>query len=248
MEYRKEQILMQQLPAAVFVKNFIEGHPADCEEFLTDFINASKLVMEKGNEKFVLRNHKEQSHGQADIYNSHYELDFKILADTDYMEAKRMFSYSITEICPGLTAVGSSELQGSKTVFDIIKCLRNKTMDDLKNIEDGTIRLPENKVIRHILSKISVDKNILLFLPHNYFIKGVKTNLDIAEFIVSCIASDLEGLFEYRKMKVNKDIYVAFVSNDYFIIAQENNNSLIFYDMINCYESDIFNYLFHVSG
>lgn len=248
MEYHKEQILMKQLPAAVFVKNFIEGHPADCEEFLTDFINASKLVNEKGNEKFILRNHKEQSHGQPDIYNSHYELDFKILADTDYMEARRMFSYSITEICPGLTAIGSSRSQDSRTVFDVIKCLRNKTMDDLKNIENGTLRLPESRIIKHVLSKISVDKNILFFLPYNYFIKEFETNLDIAKFIVSCIASDLEGFFKYRKTKVNKDSYVAFVSNEYFLIAQEKNNSLIFYDMISSDVSDTFNYLFHAGG
>lgn len=78
MGFDKKEILLKELPAAVIVKNFIKGHPTDCEEYLTDFINSSKMVKEKGNEKFALRKHCEQSEGQSDIYNSFYELDFKI--------------------------------------------------------------------------------------------------------------------------------------------------------------------------
>lgn len=67
MGFDKKEILIEQLPAAVIVKNFIKEHPADNEEYLRDFINLSKLVTEKQNEKFILRNHREQSDGQSDI-------------------------------------------------------------------------------------------------------------------------------------------------------------------------------------
>ena len=50
MDYDKEQLFIKQLPTAVFIKNFIGGHPADCEDYLKDFVNSSKLVKEKGNE------------------------------------------------------------------------------------------------------------------------------------------------------------------------------------------------------
>lgn len=89
MGFDKKNILLKELPAAAIVKNFVKGHPADNEEYLRDFINLSKLVIEKGNEKFTLREHHEQSDGQSDIYNnSPYELDFKILIDPKYMEGK----------------------------------------------------------------------------------------------------------------------------------------------------------------
>lgn len=104
MRFDKKEILLEQLPAAVTVKNFIKGHPADNEEYLRDFINLSKLVTEKINEKFTLRSHREQSDGQSDIYNSDYELDFKLLIDYKYMEGKNLLSRSIKEIAPGVTA------------------------------------------------------------------------------------------------------------------------------------------------
>lgn len=246
MDYDKEQLFIKQLPTAVFIKNFIGGHPADCEEYLKDFVNSSKLVKEKGNEEFVLREHEKQSQGQADIYNAYYELDFKILVDTKYMEAKRMFSNSITELCPGVTSIGGAKLQGNETVFDIIKCFRDKTLKDLNDIESGISKNPENRVIKQTLNKISVDKNILFFLPYDYAFQKINTDLDSAKFISSCIASDLKGLLEYRKMKVDKDTFVTFVSNEYFIIAQEKNNTLIFYDMIKTSSSDLYSYLFNV--
>lgn len=246
MDYGKEQLLIKQLPTAVFIKNFIEVHSADYEEYLKDFVNLSKLVKEKGNEKFVLREHKQQSQGQADIYNSYYELDFKILVDTKYMETKRMFSNSITEIYPGVTFVGRSKLQGSKKVFDIIKCFRNKTLKDLNDIENGISKNPEDKVIKQTLKLVSVGKNILFFLPYDYTFQKEETDSYNAVYIASCIANDLRGLLEYRKLKVNKDTYVAFVSNKYFIITQERDNRLIFYDMIKTSMSDLYTYLFHV--
>jgi len=244
-KYNKNQILIKQLPAAVIIKNFIDGHPADCEEYFKDFINSSKLAKEKGNEAFFLRKHDEQSQGQSDIYNSFYELDFKILVDTKHMEAKSMLSHSITEFYPGVTAVGCSRLQGSKTVYDIIKSLRYKRIEDLISIENGKLRVPESRVIKQIINKISVDKNILFFLPYDYFFEKKETDQDIAKIIVNCIAEDLKGLFEYRKMKVKKDTYIAFISNGYFVITQEINNTLILYDMIKTKTSDMYNYLFY---
>lgn len=246
MKYDKNQILIKQLPTAVFIKNFIEGHPADCEEYLKDFINSSKLVEEKGNEEFILRSHDQQSQGQTDVYNSMYELDFKILADTKYMEAKSMLSNSLTELCPGVTAVGSSKLQGNRRAFDIIKFLRNKTIEDLKNIENEMSRNAEDKLLKQTLNKLSVSKNILFFLPYDYYFDEFETDPDVAKFIARCISEDLKGVLEYRKTKVEKDTYISFVSKEHFIITQEKNNALEFYDMIKTSTSNLYDYLFHV--
>ena len=51
--YDRNQVLVKRLPAAVCVKDFIEGHAANYEEYLTDFVNASKLVEEKNGEIFL---------------------------------------------------------------------------------------------------------------------------------------------------------------------------------------------------
>ena len=180
MKYDKNKLCIKQLPPAVIIKNYIKGHPADYEQYLIEFINSSKLVKDKGNEKFILRKHEEQSQGQSDIYNTVYELDFKILVDTDYMEAKKLLSKSIAEICPGVIVVGDSESKKTESCFDIVKCFRFKSLKELMDIESGILKYPESRSIKKVLNKITVDKNLLLFFPYDYYYKNEETNLEIA--------------------------------------------------------------------
>ena len=86
--YDRNQVLVKRLPTAVCVKDFIEGHAANYEEYLTDFVNASKLVEEKNGEIFSLRNHSEQSSGESDIYNDFYDLDKNVIYYAKYGKSK----------------------------------------------------------------------------------------------------------------------------------------------------------------
>lgn len=167
---------IKSLPTAVIIKDYIDGHPANYEEYLTEFINASKLVQEKGNEEFRLRDQKEQSQGQNDVYNSFYELDFKFLVDEGYMEGKRLLSPSITEYFPGVTAIGPSKKSGSQLVYNILKCFRDKTLDDLEKIERDRQRDAESRLIKQALKKLAVNKNILFFLPYDYSFENKETD------------------------------------------------------------------------
>ena len=248
MNFGKENLLIKQLPPTVYIKNYIDGHPANYEDFLTTFINSSKLVTCKGNQKFVLRKHEEQNHGEADIFNSFYELDFKTLVDTMYMEAKSMLSPSISEICPGVISIGPSRLNGKRGAFDIVKCFRSKTIDDLIKIEGKNIKVTESKTIIQTLKTVSVNKNILLFLPFDYCFDNISTDTETAKFIINCISEDLRCLLEYRNLKIIKDTYISFISKGYFIIAQEKNNTLHFYDMIRTTQSDLYTYLYEVGN
>lgn len=247
MGFDKKEILLKQLPAAVIVKNFIKGHPADIEEYLRDFINLSKLVTEKGNEKFILRKHCEQSDGQSDIYNSNYELDFKILIDPKYMEGKNLLSRPITEIAPGVTAYGNSAVNGKQQACFINWCFRDKSLADLIKIQQNGSSLPEEKVIIHILEEMSIDKHILFFLPFNFFFQGIETEDKVAQFLIKWINDDLRGLMEYRKEMVDKDTYISFISNQFFVISQEQEKELRLYDMVNINQSELYKYLMAVS-
>ncbi len=247
MGFDKKEILVKQLPAAVIVKNFISGHLADYEEYLRDFINLSKMVTEKGNEKFVLREHRDQSDGQSDIYNSFYELDFKILIDPKYMEGKNLLSRSITEIVPGVTAYGNSKVNGKQQACFINWCFRDKSLVDLKKIQQNCSSLPEEKVIIHILEKMSIDKHILFFIPFNFFFQGIETDNKVAKFLIRWINDDLKGLIEYRKEKVDKDTYISFISNQFFVISQVQEKELRLYDMVNTNQSELYKYLMNVS-
>ena len=247
MGFDKKEILLEQLPAAVIVKNFIKGHPADNEEYLRDFINLSKLVKENKNEKFILRKHHEQSDRQSDIYNSEYELDFKILIDPNYMEGKNLLSRSITEIAPGVTAYGNSKVNGKQQACFINWCFRDKSLNDLKKIQQNGSSLPEEKVIIHILEEMSIDKHILFFLPFNFFFQGIETEDKVAKFLIKWINDDLRGLIEYRKEKVDKDTYISFISNQFFVISKEQEKELKLYDMVYTNQSELYKYLINVS-
>ena len=247
MGFDKKEILLEQLPAAVIVKNFIKGHPADNEEYLRDFINVSKLVKENKNEKFILRKHHEQSDRQSDIYNSEYELDFKILIDPNYMEGKNLLSRSITEIAPGVTAYGNSKVNGKQQACFINWCFRDKSLNDLKKIQQNGSSLPEEKVIIHILEEMSIDKHILFFLPFNFFFQGIETEDKVAKFLIKWINDDLRGLIEYRKEKVDKDTYISFISNQFFVISKEQEKELKLYDMVYTNQSELYKYLINVS-
>lgn len=182
MGFDKKEILLEPLPAAVIVKNFIKGHPADNEEYLSDFINSSKLVKEKKNEKFISRTHNEQSHRESDVYNSNYELDFKLLIDSKYMEGKRLLSRSIIEKASGVTVYCNSQVNGKQRACFINWCFRGKSLTDLKKIQQNGASLPEEKLIIHILAEMSKDKHILFFLPFNFSFRGLKLTMKLQSF------------------------------------------------------------------
>ena len=87
-----------------------------------------------------------------------------------------------------------------------------------------------------------VDKNIMFFLPFNYFFQRDFSDLAIKN-IISYINSDLKILLEYRKSKISKDTYIAFVSGMYFVLAKEENNNLIFSDKIKLKVSSLYQFL-----
>ena len=47
-------------------------------------------------------------------------------------------------------------------------------------------------------------------------------------------------------MKVTKDTYIAFISERYFVITEEKESSLIFYDMIKTSDSSLYSFLYSV--
>ena len=96
------------------------------------------------------------------------------------------------------------------------------------------------------MQKISVNKNIMFFLPYDYSFKNQETDFEGAKLIADCISKDLKSLLAYRKMKVTKDTYIAFISERYFVITEEKESSLIFYDMIKTSDSSLYSFLYSV--
>lgn len=94
---------------------------------------------------------------------------------------------------------------------------------------------------------MSTDKNILFFLPFNFFFQGIETDDEVAKFLIKWIDDDLKGLIEYRKEKVDKETYISFISNQFFVISKEQEKGLRLYDMVNTNQSELYKYLINVS-
>ncbi len=163
------------------------------------------------------------------------------------MEGKSLLSSSITEIAPGVTAYGNSKVNGKQQACFINWCFRDKSLTDLKKIQQNGASLPEEKLIIHILAEMSKDKHILFFLPFNFFFQGIETDDEVAKFLIKWINDDLRGLIEYRKEKVDKDTYISFISNQFFVISKAQEKKLRLYDMVNTNQSELYKYLMNVS-
>lgn len=238
------------LPAVVLIKNYVEGHEVDYEEYLTEFINASKLVELNDGNKFILKKHNEQSHGECDLVGKKYSLDLKLLTDPKYMEAKSLLSYGRYSPCTGITCTTLPKRPGeSMGYYDMIKVLRQSTLDRLLELEESKPKDKEEKVLINVLRHAAINKNVLFYLPFEYYYDGSETDDTIAKFISSNIFEDIKPLLEYRNTKTDKDTYIGYVSKGKFVIGKVNNKGIIEnYPLVSTSVSEEFEYLYGLFG
>lgn len=90
------------------------------------------------------------------------------------------------------------------------------------------------------MKKIEMDKNILLFLPFQYYFEHSETTEEVGRLIAKCIAEEFRELVAYRKEITLKDTYIGFVSKDKFILLKENDGCVEYYDMIKTKNSRLY--------
>lgn len=228
-------IMCKRLNVALIRNNYIIGMKYSYEEYLVDFLNASKLKKDKGNIEF--KHVKAQANSEADTTNGLYELDFKLFVDRKHMEAIRNLSMGIVRK-GGITLYTASKKEGEMEFCNIIKLIRNKK----KNFFENAINDASNQyqALKDIIKNIEVEKNILLFLPYELYCNEHTTDEKIAEFIAECISNDLKELVAYRNEKVQRDTYIGFISQNKFIIIKDNNKCLKYYDMVDVNKSKLY--------
>lgn len=238
------KLKIYRLPTCLIVNNFLTGCKSNYEEYLNEFINASNFVKDY-KEKFILRNRKqEQSHGECDSYNNYYELDFKLLADSNLMEVMKLYSDNIIiDEDKGAKIVCSSLKQGEGVGYDLLKLFKSKSLKDFEYIsskEKKDLNDKQEKIIKSYLKKIKMNKNILYFIPFEIYFENLKTDLEIAMIIISCIERDLHELIMYRYSITQKDTFFCFVSVNYMVFIKVVEGNFKLYDMVNLSASKTF--------
>lgn len=236
----KAPLIIKPLKVGFIKKDFVKNFKTNYEEYLTDFVNSSKFVVDNGNRKF--RVIKKQSHGECDITNGQYAMDYKLLMDNKTIENMNYYSENISVQSDGEVGYSASKRTGKYRIYILLNIFRTLTKEDIKNIEDTPrSNLTEiQKLVKDYISKIKKNKNVLYFMPYNLYFQDKKMNEKMLIFVANQLSEGLKGFLEYRNMHIkDKDTYFSFVSNKN-IVFLKYDGKLKLYDIIPLEESKLY--------
>lgn len=124
------------LPPATIIKNFVTGEE-DCnyENYLLELLNRSSHFIEKG--KSLFSKPIDESHGQCDSISKNYELDFKLLSSSTRLQASSLFSFGVSNIGNGVTAITESRKKsGEIKATQIHVAFRTRDVEELMQIKE----------------------------------------------------------------------------------------------------------------
>lgn len=246
MKETNEKLMFNSLKTSFIKKDFIENYNSNYEEYLTEFINNSRFVDDYGNEEFIII--KAQSKGESDIKNKLYELDYKLLVDHKTMENLNYYSSNIRIDKNGARILSTSRKSGSWRRYFLTNIMKNMLGKDFLKLENQDFKeLNEfDLLVKHYLNKISVDKNILYFLPYNFFYENTKVDNNTYLMLADKFSKDLKGFMEYRNKKTKKDTYLCFIVKRN-IIFLKYTDKFILYDVVSTEVSEKYEELIDIN-
>lgn len=232
MKENNKELMFIPLKTSFVKNNFIENYESNYEEYLTQFINNSRFVSDYGNEKFI--HIKEQSKGEVDAENNFYQIDYKLLIDNKTMESLKYYSERISIDNNGARILIASEKDGTWRRYLLTNIMKNMSREDFEKLENQDSKeLDElTLLVKHYLNKISRDKNILYFLPYNYFYQNTIMGEKEYLLLANKFTKDLNGFMEYRKGKTKKDTYLCFIVKRKVVFLKYVNNKFVLYDVV----------------
>lgn len=238
--FEEEQLRIKPLKVGFIKKDFIENFETNYEEYLTEFINCSKFVVDNGNKKFKIIS--KQSNGECDITNSQYVLDYKLLIDNKTIENMYYYSENIAVHTDGVVSYSASKKSGNFRIYILLNILKSLSKEDFEKI-NATEKDELNevqKLVKNYINKIKKDKNILYFIPYNLYFKNRDMDIDMINSVVDMLSDGLNGFLKYRNSNTNnRDTYFSFVSNDNMIFLKYEGK-LKLYDIVALKESKLY--------
>ena len=247
-------LMIQSLPAALIVSNFIKGiEPYSYEDYLTEYVNASKCFLIKSdNEKYL--HPVDESHGECDCISEKYQLDFKLLVSKTQMQGKSLFDSQIIQCSEGVVTYCVSKMNSSNPEYKPIKAtrifaaLRGLNEQDLINLRTQKNLYDIDKDIQQVLLTLETAKNLLLFFPYVFYYEKEIIFEQAIQSTVDAVNSDFSEVLKYReKVCPSLDTYLCYLLSGHFIITQWTNDSLRFVEAVPLDSSPTFNVLLDYS-
>ena len=237
------------LPAPMIIKGFVPGDPYCCyEKYLLEFVNEMPFFRAKsGGDVFTAP--ISESQGECDCVSKTYQMDFKLIASKTMLQAKSIYSDSITpREYKGISflAYGAPKATGKPMMGTRIHAaLRRCNFEELFELRKNMSRKQgiEND-IKELLITLETKKNLLLFFPYSFKFE-CECELDAAiEELVGALSTDFSIAMKYRKYIVPQyDTYFAFLYSGYIIFLEEMDGILRYIDKVNVAKSPVYMHL-----
>lgn len=212
-------------------KTNINSTKIDYEEYLTELLNMSKYFMSLTN-GIKFKKILNQSHGESDVVADNYEIDFKLLVNKEFVNAKlkSLPNVDYSHIKNGFICVNDkivnenilTQTQSNKLFIQFLKILASTKKDQIESYKDG-----KEYYLYSTIKMLKKEKNLLVFLPCIINMTGGKR-------ISNIIGKVLSSLFSLRDI-INKDTYVTLLSSDGFFYIFKYKNG-VFYNVDKVYK------------
>lgn len=195
------------------------------EHFLIDVINGSTYFSSKRSFMEHYRLVEKQSHGENDVYSSLYQLDFKLLVDSDVMREryKNMPKVDYSRMAEGFifswTKEKVSDIPPDTILTDIEEC----------KLEDLRDERYKNSTIQNLIKNLKKSKNLFMYYPYEYdgVTRGMMQNFEEA------VTRIFKHVLTYRdELNLDKDTFVCFKINTEFVILEWVDKHFVFRDSV----------------
>ena len=231
------QISYRRLPPRFVIKEFITNEKAcDYEKYLMELLNQSHWFLSHYPGGFTKE--ESQAHGECDAINkvADYHLDFKLFDNKSAFHHRSDFSPRKEKVFEGVTIDQPSRKQGVAQITKINMIFQDKNLEELNAIRENSAKWQESDLeydISAALKILEVEKNILLFLPYEFFLDQANRT----ELAANCIADRLwesfENVFQYREVHAPEyDTFLCCVYSKMFLIYQVIDDTLNYCDAV----------------
>lgn len=235
------------LPVDTLIKNHLKGESqCNYEKYLLELINLSPYMLDLGDQEgFVEIN--EQSHGECDCQSGNYELDFKLLCGSSYLEMLQGTSPVEHKMVAGVIGFSSPARPGKKFIYTHLwNVLMNTDKKRLQRIKEGKFSpktdreyIAEKDAYR-FLQTIETKKNLFMLLPVEFYFNYDIKEEDAINELKNALLMSFGLSFNLSESRNKYDTFVVFIYNRYFRIMQYENNSFRLIDNISIYDVKIF--------
>ncbi len=252
------------LPTALVFKKYVNGEPkCNYEMYLREMLNLSKYFRSLSDGK-EYEEPTDEDHGECDAITSRYEIDFKLVESSSYLEAKRQYSTGIQVICEGVIASTVPARNGSTYVTNLHCALRDinsyEQIEDILRGEYAYIKMNKRTVkdkdmqlnadLKDFYNNLVIDKNLLLYIPEIfYFEDECYQESDAIEIVRQALKMDFAFSCQYRScLRLEKDAFICCIYSDAFLIFKFMDNDFLLVDKIPVGKSSIYMDLYRRYG